>query len=481
MGINIFQPLKMEPDEFDPERDLDDQITVSLETPITRTGEIDWNNLPDTAGCQIVKKFHDYQQVMSISGTNRRFQEWVQLCLERLDSPDIIQVPLQVLTGYRALREVHNIIFSIQDAVDVNAISSMLNLTRAIFIFPTGQRGVNLFRKFLISHSTPISQTGPSGRKYGIIREILSWKSFTFGFTDAVLPFESAFTIGRDNSGNLTAVIPTTTAITATAYQALALIGKMAADLGKKTINLVDLNLMTGVMGKSVSTRTPEGRIVDRMLPGFKRVLVEDPLRHLLPAGFSLLRLHRHQMLNFLLQGDFGLTDPLSPPGSENPPLKINLPITMRGISSRNTIGSLLIIYVYYIKRLYDRQYRSHIHFDDLLSREFTGFLKEAIRKRRARSMSRSDFDDIRLVNLRSLGGESQIQTMDKMDYQDLINLSLVIPTGFLLNSDPGSVKERLLITTAKDAYQTAKQNYSAYYLTDGSRVNPDGTIDPPN
>nr|QBK91379.1 MAG: hypothetical protein LCPAC202_03530 [Pithovirus LCPAC202] len=477
MEINIFQPLKMEPDEFDPfdpERDLDEKITISPKTPITQTGEIDWNNLSDLAGCQIVKKFHDYRQVMSMSGTNRRFQEWVQLCLERLDSPEIIQVPLQVLSGYRALREVHNIIFSIQDTEDVNAISSMLNLTYAIFIFPTGQRGVNLFRKFLISHSTPISQTGSSGRKYGIIREILSWKNFTFGFTDAVLPLESAFTIGRDNSGNLTAVIPTTTPITATAYQALTMIGRMAVDLGKKTINLVDL-----------SYRVEDSRISriveDRMLQGFKRVLLVDPLRHRPPAGFSLLYLHRHQMLNFLLQGDFGLTDPLSPPGSENPPLKINLPITMRGISSLNTTRSLLTIYVYYIKRLYDQQDRTHVHFDDLLSRELMGFLKEADRKRRARSRSRIDFNHIRLSNLVSLSGESPIRTMDKMDYQDLINLSLVIPTGFLLNSDPGSVKENLLIVTVKNAYRTAKRNYLAYYLTDGSRVNPDGTINPPN
>nr|QBK90800.1 MAG: hypothetical protein LCPAC201_01010 [Pithovirus LCPAC201] len=488
MEINIFQPLKMEPDEFepdtfdpdtfDPEQDLDEQITVPPETPITQTGEIDWDNLPDTVGCQIVKKFHDYQRVRWMSDTNRRFQGWVQLCLERLDSPEIIQVPLQVLAGYRALRVVHNIIFSIQDAEDVNAISSMLNLTRAIFIFPTGQSGVNLFRKFLISHSTPISQTGSSGRKYGIIREILSWKSFTFGFTDAVLPLESAFTIGRDNSGNLTAVILTTTRITATAYQVLSLIGKMAVDLGKKTINLVDLR----VMGMPVSTRTPEGRIVEeRMLPGFKKVLFVDPLLHLPPSGFSLLRLYRHQMLNFLLQGDFGLTDPLSPPGSENPPLKINLPITMRGISSLNTIRSLLTIYVYYIKRLYDQQDRVYVHLDDLLSREFMGFLKEANRKRRARSRSEIDVNHMRFSNLLLLTGESLIRTTNKMDYRDLINLSLVIPTGFLLNSDPGSAKERLLIVTVKNAYRTAKRNHLAYYLTDGSRVNPDGTIDPPN
>lgn len=478
-----MEPPEPNLEEFNPDVDLVETLIVPEGTTLTETGEVDWDQLPDTVGCQLVKSFHDYAQIRSISAISHKFQGWAELCLEKLDSVDLIQIPLSVVTGYRALRETKNIIFSVNDDQDVAAMGSLFNLTKAVFIFPTGDVGVKLFSSFLTSYLTPVEMTEPSGRTYTIRKSILNWKAFSFGFTDQVLPFESAIAIGNNKLDNMPIflIYLPLQLFNSTANFILPIIVEgIVADRSKK-IDLIGNIEFISVAKKFTSDQDVKIVKVDFLNPAlseFKRLRalgVPRIQRRALSVKYqATLSLIKHQVVNFLRLADLGLVDPLQPPSINNPPLKTKLPITVRGISTKSIIKLITRMYVSYIKRLYGPP-PSYI-LDDLMTKYFGPLILKWNEGHRGK-IDLANFNFAGVLHLSSL---SMIDNMANLDYNDLINLSSTLEAGLFLIDDPELTLENQYVHIAFAAYKSAKQQQLPYYLTDGSRVNPDGSIDPP-
>ncbi len=471
-----------DPDMADPEpteAPIDEQEADAAESQY-------WESILQTpVGCEAIGHLRNIHDIGNFRRTSNTAWSTTQLCVNRLESLNMIRVPLNDFYGYRVLRTTENILFQVFTEADGQAIASLINLRQADFLFPAGAKGLHLLNLFLTSLHGPVPAAMQSVQQPIKPRSFLDWDNFSFGFVAEDELFESVVAIGPRG-----ALIPYPVSVNAPAYQLLRGIG-LGLARHNWSLRVLDLRTQRDMTPDEPDEDFP---VVERELyPTFGLGLAPVPglivqtlhnfplLRQ--PLGY-LLRIVKSDMRAFFREADLGLTNPSLPPGPDNSPLKQSLSLTVVGLSSFIILMDLLNIYVYNLNYLYyPRTYLAHqgrqrFRFDELMRKHFSGIIEEqnvinqlparAGRRQMPILMDNAPKSTLDMLSIKSLARYPQ-RYSPSFDYYDFLTLRKAREGIFI--TDLANYSEQGITRNASNIYDQLRRNRQPYYRTDGSQA----------
>ena len=412
--------------------------------------------LRSPTGCEAIEHLRNIHDIGNFRRTSNTAWSMTQLCVNHLESLDIIRVPLNDFNGYRALRTTKNILFQVFTEADGQAIASLLKLRQADFLFPAGALGLRLLNLFLTSLYGPVPEAMQNVQQPIGPRSFLDWDNFSFGFVTEDELFESVVAIGPSG-----ALIPYPILVNTLAYQLLVGIGLR---LAQNNQSLRVLDLRTGKDAEQVPTfglgLAPVPGLIVQTLHNFPS----------LDRAGTRLRIVESGMAAFLQEADLGLTNPSLEPGPDNQPLKQSLPLTMARLSSSVILIDLLSIYVYNLNRLY-HQNRQRFRFDELMRRHFSGVIGRENERRAQPPAGRMPIlmDNTIFPTLQILAGKSLVRNRNSFDYHDFLTLRRAREE--IITADLINYWENNSVRNTSNIYRQLRANWRPYYKTDGSQV----------
>ncbi len=404
------------------------------------------------AGCGMVFHLTSIKDVLNMRRTSKNFSQLALTCVNHMRSETTVQVPLSIFTNYAQLKNVHNIFFTIFTESDAQAISTMPNLVKANFLFQ--QAGADLLNLFIQNLTSSVTGPDPlTGQQYTDVREITRMH-FTIGFVTEDNNLESVVSISNGK-----ALIPVPTRIASMAYRLLSAIGQSLVQRneilevyylgGSHTVQLYNLGSLA-VPGLTIHNNS------EFTNGAADQILIDNALRYV-----------RLDMINFLQQANLGLINPAQPPSDDNKPLKTYIPLTMGGITARNTLNNLLNIYIYYTERLFNMERKNIFHFNDLMRQHLGQYVAEINVRRAANNRPPMLMDITNFPFIMGIVQQSFTNNIRQMEYKDVayMNQSLDVLNQHAIIP----LEESGIAWTTYNTYNQLRRAGSLYYLEDGT------------